>query len=111
MSFLATWRGALWLAAASAAGVLTVLIMLVLPADRTLHGLADFIFKISPVLLAVIAIALFPRGHGWAPYVVLLGCGVFLGLIDSASFIQVSQLVDAAASPDSTPAQFSAYYR
>jgi hypothetical protein len=110
MRLLANRRGGLWLAPAGTAAALTVLIMQVLPADRTLHGLGDFILKISPVVFAVMAIALLPRRHAWAPYTVLLGCGVFLGLVDSASFIQVSRLVDAAVS-NSSQAQFSEFYR
>jgi hypothetical protein len=100
----------LWLLPAGAAALLTVLIMVVLPADRTLHTVWDFAFKISPMLFGVLAIAVFPRQRTWAPVAVLAGCVVFLGLIDSASFLQVSQLVDAA-NADAAQAQFATYYR
>jgi len=104
------WGEALWLLPATVGAALTVLIMAVLPPDRTLHSVADFAFKISPVLFAVVAIALLPRNRAWAPFAVLLGCALFLGLVDSASFVQVSQLVDAALA-NSAQAQFASYYR
>jgi hypothetical protein len=103
-------RQLLWLGPAALCAVLTLLIMVVLPADRTLHSVWDFAFKISPVLLAVATIALLPRHRGWAPFAVILGCAVFLGVIDSGSFMQVSALLDAALA-NSAQTQFAAYYR
>ena len=96
------FRRTLWLVPAVIATALTAYIMLVMPADRTLHNLGDFGLKISPVAFGVVAIALFPRGK-WGAFLVLAGVITFLGAIDSATFIQVSNLVDTL--------QFSAYYR
>jgi hypothetical protein len=102
--------GLLWLAPAAAAIGMTALVMFILPPDRVLHNPGDFVLKLSPVVFAVIAIALFPQKTFWAPLLVLLGSAFFLGAIDSASFIHVSQLVDAAQT-DYAQAQFSVYYR
>ncbi len=103
----ASW---LWLAPAALGGVLTVLIMLVLPADRTLHGFGDFLLKISPLALAVATIALFPRRPAWTVVLPLASIVVYMGYIDSAFFIQVDRLADAAQT-HAAQAQFSDYYR
>jgi hypothetical protein len=100
----------LWLAPAASGGALTALIMLVLPADRTLHGFGDFALKISPLVLAVVTIALFPRRPGWAVVLPLASMIVYLGYVDSAFFIQVDRLADAAQA-QAAHAQFSDYYR
>jgi hypothetical protein len=100
----------LWLAPAVLGGALTALIMLVLPADRTLHGFGDFALKISPLVLAVATIAFFPRRPGWSVVLPLASIAVYMGYIDSAFFIQVDRLADAAQM-QTAHAQFSDYYR
>ncbi len=100
----------LWLAPAVVGGALTALLMLVLPADRTLHGFGDFALKISPLALAVATIALFPRRPGWSVVLPLASIVVYMGYIDSAFFIQVDRLADAAQL-QAAKAQFSEYYR
>ncbi|HEY3059745.1 MAG TPA: hypothetical protein VGL99_12300, partial [Chloroflexota bacterium] len=100
----------LWLAPAVLGGALTALIMLVLPADRALHGFGDFALKISPLVLAVVAIAFFPRRPGWSVLLPLASIVVYMGYIDSAFFIQVDRLADAALM-QAAKAQFSEYYR
>ena len=102
--------GWLWLVPALAAAATTGLIMLVLPADRTLHGLGDFALKVSPLLFAVLAIAGFPRGPAAALGLPVLGVIFYMGFIDSWSFIQVAHLADAEAG-STAQAQFSEYYR
>ena len=102
-----TW---LWLAPAVLGGALTALIMLVLPADRTLHGFGDFFLKISPLVLAVITIALFPRRRAWAIVLPLTTVAVYMGYIDSAFFIQVDRFAEATQ-VEAAGAQFSDYYR
>ena len=109
---IANRRGAswLWLAPAALGGALTVLIMLVLPPDRTLHGFGDFVLKVSPLLFAVLTIALFPTRGGWSLYLPVLGFVAYLGYIDSAFGIEVGRLVDAAQA-HAEQAQFAQYYR
>jgi hypothetical protein len=107
-----TWAGTnwLWLAPAAVGGALTALIMLALPADRTLHGFGDFALKISPLLLAVVMIALFPRRRAWAVALPLASIAAYMGYIDSAFFIQVDRLADAAR-VQAAQTQFADYYR
>ncbi len=100
----------LWLAPAALGVALTALIMLVLPADRKLHGFGDFALKVSPLIFAVATIALFPRRPAWTVCLPLVGVVVYLGFIDSAFFIQVDGLVQAAQL-HAEQTQFSAYYR
>lgn len=102
--------GWLWLAPAAAGGVLTALIMLILPADRTLHGLGDFLLKVSPLVCAVATIAFFPRRPGLAVLLPLLSVIVYFGYLDSAFFIQVDRLAQAAQD-HAEQVQFSSYYR
>jgi hypothetical protein len=104
---VATW---LWVAPAALGGVATAFIMLVLPADRTLHDVGDFVLKVSPLVFAVATIALFPRRPAWAVYLPLMSFVLYLGYIDSAFFIQVDRLAQAAQ-VHAEQAQFSAYYR
>jgi hypothetical protein len=103
----ASW---LWLAPGALGGALTALIMLVMPPDRTLHGFGDFLLNVSPLLLEVITIALFPTRRGWSIYLPVLGFVAYLGYIDSAFGIEVGRLVDAAQA-HAEQAQFAQYYR
>jgi hypothetical protein len=104
---LAGW---LWVLPAALGGALTILIMLVLPPDRTLHGLGDFLLKLSPLVLAVLTIAVFPNRGRLAPVLPVLGMLFYFGVIDSAFFIQVDQLAEAAQA-NAGHAQFDTYYR
>jgi hypothetical protein len=102
--------GWLWLAPAAIGAALGAVIMLVLPADRTLHGFGDFALKISPLLFAVLTIAFFPRRPMWAVLLPLASIVVYMGYVDSAFFIRVDRLADAAQQ-HAAQAQFSDYYR
>ncbi|MGH2369243.1 MAG: hypothetical protein ACRDI2_13690, partial [Chloroflexota bacterium] len=104
---LARW---LWLVPGAVGLAITASIMLVLPPDRTLHGFGDFILKVSPLFLAVLTIAFFPRGGGASLGLVLLGFLFYLGYVDSAFVIQVTHLVDAALA-ERAGEQFNAFYR
>src|SRR4051812_48631689 len=100
----------MWLLPAALAAAMTALIMIILPPDRTLHGIGDFALKTSPLLLAVATIALYPR-KGRQSFVLLpIGFVFYLGYIDSASFIHVSDLIDAAVAQQGA-SQFPSYYR
>lgn len=100
----------LWLIPAALGLALTALTLFVLPPDRVIHGAGDFLFKISPLALAVLTIAAFPRRGPWALVLVVLGFIFYLGYVDSASFLNVSRLVDAALA-SKAHAQFPDYYR
>ncbi|HLZ30814.1 MAG TPA: hypothetical protein VKV73_26145 [Chloroflexota bacterium] len=102
--------GWLWVVPALLGGTVTALVMLVLPPDRTLHGVGDFLLKVSPLVCAVATIAVFPRRPVWTVVLPVVSFVVYLGYIDSAFFIQVDRLVQAAQ-VHAEQAQFSAYYR
>ncbi|MFC4852548.1 hypothetical protein [Actinophytocola glycyrrhizae] len=78
----------LWLAAAVPAAVLAGLIMVVLPPDQTLDNLAEWLFKLSPFLFAVAAVAVFPRGR-FGPALVVLGVLVYMGYLDTALILRI----------------------
>lgn len=56
--------------------VLALLVTAVLPADSTLDNLGEWAFKLSPFVLAVLAVALLPRGR-FGPVLVVLGVIVY----------------------------------
>ena len=104
-------RGAwLWLLPAVLGVGVTLLIMLVMPPQRTLHGFGDFLLKVTPLVLAVVTIAIFPNRGPLGVALLALGVLFYFGFIDSAFFIQVDQLVQAVKS-DAGPKQFGAYYQ
>src|SRR5215211_4887789 len=85
----------LWLIPAALGFWLTVLTVFILPADRTLHNLLDFVFKLIPLVLAVLTIALFPQRNTWVRWLLLLGFLFYMGYIDSAYMIQIDRLIEA----------------
>ncbi len=99
----------LWIIPAAVGGGLAVLTLFVLPPDRTLHGLRDFVFKVSPLVLAVLAIALFPKHGSWPKWLMLLGFIFYMGYIDSAFILQVDNLAGAAIE-GTVQEQFSTFY-
>ncbi|WP_424233473.1 hypothetical protein [Actinophytocola sp.] len=78
----------LWLAAAVPAAVLAGLIMVVLPPDQTLGNLGEWLFKLSPFLFAVLAVAVFPRGR-FGPALVVAGVLVYMGYLDTALILRI----------------------
>jgi hypothetical protein len=93
-----------WLLAGVAGGALTLLIMVVLPPDRSIDNAGDFLLKTAPLVLAVLAIGGFPQRPG--PGVALLGLVVvgYMGLVDSLYVIRVVDLADAADQATAFPA-------
>lgn len=98
-----------WLIPAIIGGGLTGLTLFVLPPDRVINGLAEFLFKIMPLILAVLAIALFPNKNHWTSLFLLLCFIFYMGYIDSAFFLQIKRLIDAALA-DAYKQQFPAFY-
>jgi hypothetical protein len=96
-----------WLGAAVAGGTLTLLIMVVLPPDRTIDNPAEFLLRIAPVVFAVLAIGGFPQHPG-------LGLGLlgglvvgYMGVVDTLYVLRVLALADAA----DQEAAFPAFYQ
>ncbi|MEV6928963.1 hypothetical protein AB0M46_31340 [Dactylosporangium sp. NPDC051485] len=96
-----------WLLAGVAGGALTLLIMVVLPPDRTIDNPAEFVLRISPVVFAVLAISGFPQRPG--PGLALLGLVVlgYMGVLDSLHMLRVLRLADAS----DQGAAFPAFYQ
>jgi len=89
------YEGWLWLVPAIAGLWLTVLTVFILPPNRTLHNLLDFAFKVAPLVLAILTIALFPQRNHWSRWLLLLGFLFYMGYIDSAYVIQIDRLIEA----------------
>lgn len=100
----------LWLIPLLLGGALTLLIMVILPPDRTLEHIGDFLFKTAPLVCAVVTIALFPRYTRLLLWCVLLGFVVYMGFVDSAHIFRTTEWVDAAANGNGK-AGFPAFYQ
>lgn len=94
-TWLSRAPGWLWLVPAVVGLVLTVLIMVVLPADRTVDNVGELLLRLSPLCAAVVAVALFPQGR-WAPLLVAAGVLSYMGLVDTAYVLRTFEFVDSA---------------
>jgi len=97
-------RAWLWLVPAVPAAVLTVLIMLVLPPDQTLDSLAEWLFRLSPFLLAVLAVSLLPR-HRFAPALIVLAVVIYMGFLDTEMVLRILAYGDAPEADQRTAFQ------
>lgn len=104
------WRapGWLWLVPTVVGVLLTVLIMLVIPADRTVDDVGELLFKLSPLCAAVVAVSLFPQGK-WASILVVGGVLAYMGLVDTAYVLSTFEFVDSALA--GTPDGFARFYQ
>jgi hypothetical protein len=86
-----------WLVAGIAGTAMTVLIMGVLPPDRTIDNPLEFLLRLSPVLLAVLAIGGFPQRPG--PGLALLAVVVigYMGVLDTLYVLRVVALAGGGA--------------
>lgn len=89
-------RRSAWLLPAAAAAGLTLLIMGVLPADRTIDNVFEWAFRISPVCFAVVAIALFPQKSGRNLVLLALLIVGYMGVLDTFIITRILEFVDAA---------------
>jgi hypothetical protein len=78
----------LWLVPAVPGAVLAVLIMVVLPPDRTLDNLAEWAFRLSPFLLAVLAVSVLPRGR-LSPALIVLAVVIYISYVDTAFVLRI----------------------
>lgn len=90
-------RAWLWLVAAVPAVALVGLIMVVLPPDQKLDNLAEWAFKLSPFVLAVLTVALLPRWR-FGPALLVLAVIVYMGYLDTG---MVLRILDYGDVPDS----------
>jgi hypothetical protein len=96
-----------WLVPAAAGVGLTLLIMVGQPPDRTIDSVWEVLYRVSPLLLAVLTVAGFPRRERLG--LVLLGVLVvgYMGVVDTLNVIHI---FDYAEAPDRAAA-FPALYR
>jgi hypothetical protein len=96
-----------WLLAGAGGGTLTLLLMVVLPPDRTIDNPAEFALRIAPVVCAVLAIGGFPQRPG--PGLGLLALVVlgYMGVLDTLYVLRVLRLADAS----DQAAAFPAFYQ
>ncbi|MFC7548613.1 hypothetical protein [Plantactinospora sp. GCM10030261] len=95
----ARWHGGLrhwWLLPALLGGALALLIMVVLPPDRTIDSVLEVLFKASPLVLAVLAIAGFPQRPGLG--LTLLGVLVvgYMGVLDTLNVNHIFAYAEAS---------------
>ena len=100
----------LWLIPALLGALVTLLIMVLLPPDRTLDNLGEFLFKISPLVLAVVTVALFPQRNTLMLWMLLLGIIFYMGFIDSTYILRTVTWIDAAVAGNGSQ-QFPAIYQ
>jgi hypothetical protein len=91
------WRAWLWLVPAVPAAGLAGLIMVVLPPDQKLDNLAEWAFKLSPFVLAVLAVALLPRWR-FSPALLVVAVVVYMGILDTGMVLRVIDYGDVPKS-------------
>lgn len=98
----------LWLLTGVPTVVLAAVITVVLPPKQTLENLADWAFRLSPLLLAVLTIALLPRWRLGVVFPVLATVG-FMGVLDTGLVLRI--LAFGAAPKDEQDASFQGIYQ
>lgn len=88
-------RSWLWLVPTVPAVVLVLLIMVVMPPEQTLGNVGDWAFRLSPFVLAVLAVSLLPKGRFGAALIVL-GVFVYMGYLDTGMVLRILDLANAA---------------
>lgn len=93
---MAGWvRRGWWLLPGLAGAGLTLLIMVVLPPDRTIDHVGEVLFKLSPLLLAVLAVAGFPRRPGLGMALLAVLVVGYMGVVDTLNVIHIFDFADA----------------
>ncbi|GAA5531481.1 hypothetical protein [Herpetosiphon gulosus] len=107
-----TWLDWIWLLPGLIGGIITLLVMVILPPDRTIDGFGEFTFKLIPLVSAVLMIAVFPQKRTWVHWLLLLIFIVYMGYIDSVLVLEVFRLGEAfAISTEAQQVQFNYFYR
>jgi len=86
----------LWLAAAVPTVVLTLLIMVVLPPRQTLTNLGDWAFRLSPLVLGVLTVALLPRWR-FGGALLLLAPVAYMGFVDTGLVLRILEFGETTA--------------
>jgi hypothetical protein len=69
---------------------------MVRPPDRTLDDVPELLLRLSPLLLAVVAVALFPRTVA-GPWLIGLAVVVFMGFVDTEMVLRILAYGEAPA--------------
>jgi len=101
-------RSWLWLVPGIPTAVLAGLIMLVLPPQQTLGNLADWAFRLSPFVLGVVTVALFPLRR-WGPPLLLAAVIFYMGVLDTGLVLRMMPY--GAASGEQQDDLFQAIYQ
>ncbi len=101
-------RAWLWLVPAVPAVALVGLIMVVLPPDQKLDNLAEWAFKLSPFVLAVLTVALLPRWR-FGPALLVLAVIVYMGYLDTGMVLRILEFGDVPESEQQ--ASFQSVYQ
>lgn len=104
------WYRYLWLIPTILGGIIAFIMFFVLPPDRVVHGLGDFIFKTMPLVCAVAAIALFPQKPPLLSLFLILGVIFYMGYLDSAFYLRIEAWIRAALDGEAK-AGFAAFYQ
>lgn len=103
------WRRTFWLWPTLIAALLTAVTVVVLPPDRGIDNIAEWLFRISPLVFAVFAAAYFPRRSGQNLVLLTLLIVLFMGAFDT--FI-ISRILEYAHTPEpQMPAAFPKLYQ
>lgn len=97
----------LWLVFAVPSAVLALLIMVVLPPDQTLDNVGEWLFKVSPFLFAVPAVALFPQVRA-APALIALAVVGYMAYLDTEMVMRIQEY---GRTVETDPAAFVPVYQ
>lgn len=101
------WTRWWWTLPAALGAVVAGLMLLVLPPDRTLDNVGEVFLRLSPVLLAVVAVAGFPRHPGFGMVALGVLVVVYMGGVDTQNVLHVDEYAATGGSEEAFPA----YYR
>lgn len=90
----------LWLVPGIPGAALALLIMVVLPPEQTLNNLGDWLFRLSPFLLAVPTVALFPKVR-MGPTLILLAVIAYMGYLDTEFIMRIQEFGRTVEAEDS----------
>ncbi|GGT00665.1 hypothetical protein ACFFV7_31355 [Nonomuraea spiralis] len=86
----------LWLAPAVLGAAAATLIMVILPADRTLDNPLEALWKVSPLVFAVLAVAGFPRRPGLGMALVCALVVGYMGVLDTVNVLHIFAYAESA---------------
>ncbi|NUP63182.1 MAG: hypothetical protein HOW71_13550 [Nonomuraea sp.] len=86
----------LWLVPAVLGAGAATLIMVVLPPDRTLDSVFEVLYKVSPLVFAVLAVAGFPRRPGLGLTLLCALVVGYMGVLDTINVMHVFAYAESA---------------